>query len=225
MKTLYLRVMWITKLKIKHDCIIGNRCKKFRVSTTGMPFNVFVEKNITYSPQIQTIQGNPENTKAFINDLKKDKRVTNLEVEENTVFLIEIRKEKIPATFHHVKLIFVKPVFVDKQGFEYWEVASWKKSILTDFILSIQKEIKNVEILKIEETKLTDIYFAHLLPKLTSHQKRVIELAFENGYYNWPKKTDFGKLAKLMNVSVPTFREHLKRAEEKLMPDLIKSIK
>jgi predicted DNA binding protein len=216
--------MWITRIKIKHDCIIGNRCEKFNVTTTGIPFNIFIEKGITYSPQIQTLQGNEEDIKKFIKDLKKDKRITNLEIEGNTVFLTEVRKEKIPSTFKTEKLIFVKPVFVDKQGYEYWEVASWKKSILTEFISNIKKEIKYVKILKIEQTKLTDIYFTHLLPKLTSNQKRAIELAFENGHYAWPKKTDLKKLAKLMKISVPTFREHLKRAEEKIIPDLIKSI-
>ena len=217
--------MWITRIKIKHDCVIGNRCEKFGVTTTGTPFNVFVEKGVTHSPQVQTLQGDEKNVKDFIKDLKKDKRITHFEVEGNTVFFIEIRKEKIPASFHHTKLIFVKPVFVDKNGYEYWEVASWKKSILTDFIANMEKEIGKVEVLKIEETKLTDIYFAHLLPKLTSNQKRAIELAFENGFYAWPKRTDLGELAKIMKVSVPTYREHLKRAEEKLMPDLIKSIK
>lgn len=217
--------MWITRIKIKHDCIIGNRCERFGVTTTGIPFNVFIEKGITYSPQIQTLHGNEDNIRQFIKNLKKDKRITNLEVEGNTIFLIEVRKEKIPATFKHEKLIFVKPVFVDKQGYEYWEVASWKKAILTEFISNIKKEIKSAEVLKIEQTKLTDIYFAHLLPKLTKNQKRAMELAFEHGYYSWPKRTDFGKLAEIMKVSVPTFREHLKRAEEKLMPDLIKSIR
>jgi len=217
--------MWITKLKIKHDCVIGNRCEKFQVTTTGTPFNVFIENDITHSPQVQTLQGDAKDIKEFLKDLKKDKRIINLEVEGNTIFFIEIRKEKIPSTFYHTKLIFVKPVFVDKEGYEYWEVASWKRTILTDFIASLEKEIKNVKILKIEETKISDIYFAHLLPDLTSHQKRALELAFEEGFYAWPKQTDFGKLAKLMKISVPTFREHLKRAEKKLMPDLIKSIK
>lgn len=217
--------MWITKLKIKHDCVIGNRCEKFQVTTTGTPFNVFIERGITHSPQIQTLQGKETNIKEFLKDLKKDKRITNFEIEGNTIFFIEIRREKIPSTFYHQKLIFVKPVFVDKDGYEYWEVASWKRTILTDFIVSLEKEIKNVEILKIEETKLMDIYFSHLSPDLTSHQKRALELAFENGFYAWPKRTDLGKLAKIMRVSVPTFREHLKRAEEKLIPDLLKSVK
>jgi predicted DNA binding protein len=53
---------------------------------------------------------------------------------------------------------------------------------------------------------------------------KAFELAIENGYYSWPKGTDFIELAKKMKVSVPTFREHLKRAESKLIPDLIKTI-
>lgn len=217
--------MWITKIKIKHDCVIGNRCEKFGVITTGTPFNVFHEKETTYSPQIQILHGDETNVKDFIKDLKKDKRIKNLEVENNTIFFIEVRKDKIPSTFYNPKIFYVKPVFVDKDGCEFWEIASWKKKILIDFIKNIEKNIGKVEMIKIEQAKLTDVYYSHLMPKLTNNQKKAVELAFEKGYYEWPKKTDFGELSKLMNVSVPTFREHLKRAEQKLMPNLTKSIK
>lgn len=214
--------MWITRLKIKHDCIIGNRCEKFKVTTTGTPFNIFQERGRTFSPQIQTLHGEEKNIKDFIRDLKKDRRVKNVEVEGDTVFLLEVRKEKIPATFYSQKLIYVKPVFVDTNGFEYWEIASWRKEILSKFIANLEKEIKDVKILKMQQTKLTNIYFSKLMPKLTEHQKRAVELALEYGFYEWPKKTDLGKLSKIMRISVPTFREHLKRAEAKLMPDLIR---
>lgn len=39
--------MWVTRLKIKHDCIIGNRCRAFGVTTTGTPFSVYVKDGIT----------------------------------------------------------------------------------------------------------------------------------------------------------------------------------
>ncbi len=216
--------MWITRLKIKHDCIIGNRCKKFGITEVGLPFNVYVEKGITYSPQIQTLHGDQDKIELYVKDIKKDKRIINFEREGTTVFLVEVRKEKIPATYHHNKIIFVKPVFTDNEGYEYWEIASWKKSILTDFIVSMQKEKISVEVLKIQQTKLDDIYFSHLQPKLTKSQKKAIELAYEHGYYTWPKKTDLGKLAKLMKISIPTYREHLKRAEEKMIPNLMKCL-
>lgn len=222
--------MWVAKLKIRHDCIIGNRCKKFGVTTTGTPFNVFVKEGVTYSPQLHRMDGNPENIKKFLSDLKKDPKVTNLEVEGNNIFLIEVqKKKKITASVYSKlspRIIFVKPVFVDKEGYEYWEVASWEKAILINFISSVKKEVsKNISILKIKQTKLTDIYFSHLMPKLTEYQKKALLLAFEEGYYQWPKRTNFGKLAKLMRISVATYREHLKKAEQKMMPDLIGSMR
>jgi len=216
--------MWIAKIRARHDCIIGNRCRQFGVTTLGAPFNVFVEKGVTHSPQVQTIYGREEAVKGFIADLRKDKRVQNLEVEGNTVFLIEFRKEKIPATFYNPKLIYVKPVFVDKQGFEQWEVASWKKEILAEFINGLRGAIEEMRVLKIGQTRLTDIYFPHLGPKLSEQQKRALQLALELGYYEWPKRAGLGKMAKAMGVSVQTFREHLKKAEHKIMPDLARQI-
>ena len=225
-----MRLMWVTRLKIKHDCIIGNRCKKFRVTTTGTPFNVYLDNGITYSPQLHRIEGDTTNIQEFINDLKKDKKVSNLEIEGNVIFLIEIQKEqKVTASVFSIlapRIIFVKPVFVDSDGYEYWEVASWKKTILTKFINGIIKEVsKDVEILKIEQTKLKDIYFSHLMPSLTKNQAKAINLAFKKNYYNWPRKVSLGDLAREMKISIPTFREHLKRAEEKLMPNLISQVK
>ncbi|MDD5700293.1 MAG: helix-turn-helix domain-containing protein [Candidatus Nanoarchaeia archaeon] len=216
--------MWITKIRAKHDCVIGNRCEKFGVTTIGTPFSVFQEKGVTYAPQIQTVHGDGAQIKKFVADLKKDERIREFEVEGNTVFFIEIRKEKIPSSFYNPKLIHVKPVFVDAKGYEFWEVASWDRKVLTDFIANLEKNIDFAEVLKLEKTKLEDIYFSRLMPRLSGHQKRAVELAFENGFYRWPKKTNFIKLARLMKVSVPTFREHLKRAEEKLMPDLMRLV-
>ncbi len=114
---------------------------------------------------------------------------------------------------------------MDTDGYEYWEVASWKKETLTEFIKHLQESLDDVKVEKIQQSKLTDIYFIHLRPKLSSKQKRALELALELGYYKWPKRADFAKLSKAMGVSVQTFREHLKRAEQKVMPDLIKQIK
>ena len=103
-------------------------------------------------------------------------------------------------------------------------MASWNRDNLIEFINHIKKDIKNVEILKIQKTKLTDVYYPHLMPKLTPNQKRAIELAFENGFYDFPKRINMEKLAAVMKVSTPTFCEHIKKAEKKLMPDIIRAI-
>jgi predicted DNA binding protein len=215
--------MWTAKLRIKHDCVIGSRCKKFGVTTLGTPFNVYTQGTTTYSPQVQTIYGDKKSVENFISDLRGEKRLSNLEHEGNTVFFIEKRKEKIPASYYHSKLFFVKPVYVDKEGYEFWEVASWDRKIITEFIKKIKSGVGSAEILRIKDAKITDIYFSHLMPRLTEKQKNAILLALEKGWYKYPRKTDLGRLAKMMGVSIPTFREHLKRAEEKIMPELVRS--
>jgi len=216
--------MWVAKFKLKHDCIIGNRCEEFKVMDTGISFNIYKEKGKIYSPQIHTVHGEEKTIKKFLRDLKKDKRVTNLEIQGSSFFCVEVRKEKVPSTFKTEKIIFVKPVFVDEEGYETWEVASWNKFFLTKFMNSIEKEVKHIKILKLQQTKLTDVYYPHLMPRLTFNQKRAIELAFKKGYYNFPKKTNMQELAEEAGVSAPTFCEHLKKAEKKLMPNAIDSL-
>ncbi|MDO8554774.1 MAG: helix-turn-helix domain-containing protein [Candidatus Micrarchaeota archaeon] len=220
--------MWVARFSILHDCIIANKCREFKVSTVSQPFNVFLEKGTTHSPEVHTLWGTEENINSFVQALKEDKRVKNLEVEGNTLFLIEVTKSLIPVSVWSSlapKLLFTKPINIDNNGVEHWEVATWDKSIINNFLSDVKKIAIKLDIKSIKETKLTDIYFSRFMPKLTLQQRLAITIAFEFGYYVWPRKTDLGKLAKAMGISVATFREHLKRAEEKLMPNLIMQLK
>ncbi|MDD5163362.1 MAG: helix-turn-helix domain-containing protein [Candidatus ainarchaeum sp.] len=216
--------MWVARIRVRHDCVVGNRCRQFNVTTAGISFDVFREQKKIHAPQIQVLSGKEEDVKAFIEDLKKDRRITNFEQEGNSVFFVETRQDMFPSAFNNPKLIFSKPVTVDAQGFEYWEVASWKKETITEFIKKLRISLEEVLVEKIKKTKLTDVYFLHVSPKLSPKQKRALELALESGYYEWPKRTDFAKLAKAMKVTIQTYREHLKKAEQKIMPNLAKSI-
>lgn len=212
--------MWIAKLKIKHDCTIGNRCKRFKCFSYSIPLGSWRHNSLEYTSERHTIEGDEENVKEFITDLKKDNRVKNLEVSKNTVFFVGTRKKgKIPSAYWNQKIFFVKPVFVDKEGFEYWEIASCKKEEITAFIDGVKKEKGlTLEIQKIQKAPFADIHFPRTMPNLTQKQKRAFELAIENGYYKFPRKSDLGKLAKIMGVSVSTCQEHLRKAEEKILP-------
>lgn len=212
--------MWILKLRIKHDCTIGNRCKRFKVISYSIPLGNWTEKGFNYTSERHTLEGKEENIKQFIEDIKKDKRVTHLEVDKNTLFFIGKNKDKkIPSSFYNQKMFFPKPVFVDDEGNEFWEVASWDRKVLTNFIENLrkQKDMK-IEMLSFKDTKLNDVYFPSVMPPLTEKQKRTFELAVKEGYYDIPKRTDLIKLAKMIKVSVATCQEHLKRAEAKIIP-------
>lgn len=211
--------MWIAKFVIKHDCILGNRCEKFDISLQSINLSVFKDDNDEISSSMHYISGNFENIKKFILDLKKDKNVIKLENKGLMFFLLEKAKEK--AVKHHTpKIIFIKPVLIDRKGYETWEIGSWEKEEVSVFIKKVKREIKDFNLLILKQLNIDNIFFPKLMPNLTEKQKRALDIAIDNGYYESPRKIDLRKMAKLMNVSLSTFEQHLRVAEEKLIPSI-----
>ncbi len=212
--------MWLAKIKLKHDCIIGNRCEQFKIILQSYDLNEENKGNKIFTSSIHQIIGDKKNIEKFIQDLKKDKRTNYLEVNENTLFLIETSKNK-PVSHFTKKMFFVKPVIIDAKGFEHWEIASHKKEELMNFINNVKPICSLFELLSINNTALKNIYFPKVLPKLTDLQKKALELAIKNEYYTAPKKTNLRALAKMMKISLATYQKHLQVAESKIMPDIL----
>lgn len=59
------------------------------------------------------------------------------------------------------------------------------------------------------------------LPSLSEGQQRALALAVESGYYEIPRETTTGEVAQAMGVSRRTFEEHLRRAENKIVKNLL----
>ncbi len=217
-------VMWIAKIKLKHDCIIGNRCEKFDVILQSYDLNDEKENGKVWTSSLHQMIGEKANVDDFIHDLKKDKRTEYLEVNENTLFLVESSKNK-PVSQFTKKMFFVKPVVINNKGFEFWEIASHKKEELINFINKVKPLCDIFELLSINDTNLKDVYFPKVLPKLTDLQKKALELAIRNGYYQAPKQTNLRALAKMMRISLATYQKHLQIAESKVMPDILSYLK
>lgn len=216
--------MWILKLKLMHkDCHIVPRCKKFNVTTYAYPTSSYSRNGKKLLTAIHFIEGEEKNKKDFFVDLKKDRRIRKLEV-SGDIFTYEF---ELPSHGEHVQLYynpalcFVKPTVNHYDGFEYWEVASFDRNILSNFLKDVENHMDYCEILKFKNEKLKDIYFPRALPALSLKQKQAIEYAYKRGYYSYPRKIDLQQLAKELKVSVPTFQEHLRKAEIKLLPFII----
>lgn len=212
--------MWIAKLKLKHDCILGNRCEKFKVILQSVAFSVIKGKNRTVTSSMHCLSGAPEAIDGFISDLKKDKNVIKIERKGNMFFLLEKTEVKAVA-FYTPKIIFIKPVLIDKAGYETWEIGSWEKEEVSKFIKDVRKGIEDFDLLKFYQIAIDNVFFPKLMPNLTDKQRRAIELAIEEGYYRSPRKIGLRELAKLMGVSLTTFEQHLRSSEEKLIPNLL----
>ena len=212
--------MWITKLKIKHDCILGNRCEKFKITLQGSNPSVYQERGQTISSSMLYMSGEPENLDKFVKDLSKDKKVISLERKADMIFLLEKSEEKA-VQFFTPKILFTKPVVIDKEGYETWELASWERKELEKFVDRVEKHFDNYKLLKFKEVRIDNVFFPRLMPNLTEKQKTAIDLAIEKGYYKSPRKIDLRKLARMMNLSLSTYQQHLRAAEEKLIPNIL----
>lgn len=212
--------MWIAKIKYKHDCILGNRCEKFKVNLQSIAFTVFKDKGKTITSSLHCMSGNPKNIQQFIQNLKNEKAVLKLERNGNMFFLLEKADLKAVAQYTP-KLIFIKPVIMDTKGWETWEVGSWERNEVEQFVKGVKNKIKNFQLLKFYNSPLNEVFFPRLLPKLTDKQKRAVELVIEEGYYHNPRKIDLRKLAKIMKLSLATYQQHLRVAEAKLIPNLL----
>ncbi|MEK6921766.1 MAG: helix-turn-helix domain-containing protein [Nanoarchaeota archaeon] len=216
--------MWIARIQLKHDCIIGNRCKKFGILLQSYDLNEEISGKKILTSSLHQIIGEKEKIHAFISDLKKDKRTAYIEVNENTLFLVESARNK-PVSSFTKQMFFVKPVVIDTSGFEHWEIASHKKEELMKFIEKVKPSCSLFSLLSIKNTKLKDIYFPKVLPLLTDLQKKALVLAIQERYYAVPKETNLRALAKLMKISLATYQKHLQKAEAKVLPDILSYLK
>lgn len=56
---------------------------------------------------------------------------------------------------------------------------------------------------------------------LSQRQSEVIELALEEGYFEWPREIGSEKLADKLGIANSTFLEHLRKAERKLLVEAL----
>lgn len=59
------------------------------------------------------------------------------------------------------------------------------------------------------------------LGELTDRQREALTVAHERGFYNWPRESTGEEIAQSLDITAPTFLEHLRRAEAKLIDRLL----
>lgn len=102
------------------------------------------------------------------------------------------------------------------EGYEYWHVGVVEKKSITKMLPELKK-MGDFKVLYIGEVE-----FANTL--LSKQQKKVLLFAYENGYYETPRKTTVSKIAGALKLNPATVGEHLLKAENKLVKSVAKKI-
>ncbi|WP_311173658.1 bacterio-opsin activator domain-containing protein [Halobellus ordinarius] len=89
---------------------------------------------------------------------------------------------------------------------------------LTDAIQSSYPDVSVVAKREVEDDVQSPTSFRRQLEaKLTDRQRDVMETAMVSGYFEWPRGSTAEEVAESLGISAPTFHEHLRSGERKLV--------
>ena len=88
-------------------------------------------------------------------------------------------------------------------------MAAPKKSSLNNALNDLKK-LGSLKLLHIKKSTFDGF-------NLSEKQEKIIRLAIDLGYYEWPKKISAQEIAKRLKLSPATVLEHLRKAEFKII--------
>jgi len=215
-------MMWVMKLKVNSEKqLMGRIAIKHKITISGYPLSYWKEKDHLCLIQCGFFFGDLDETKELVEDIKSQPEVIKFEHTKN--FAIMVSKQPLytePVWNPHI--IRPGPVVINhKEKKHTWNLACFDKELLME-VYEFAKKFLDAELLKLKKEKLTNVYINHIHPKLTDKQRKALEIAMNNGYYDFPKKINMEKLASIMGVSYATYQAHLKKAESKIVPEVYK---
>lgn len=215
--------MWHLKFKCRHsDCIYAPKLKELKLSVFFHHLGYYTKGNSVRTSALQYVVGEQNGIEKYVRYLKSHDKISKIEAYGNVILSEAKHGLKVYAEAYNPVFMHPAPAYLSRDGFEIVEVACWERKPLEKLIGAIKSNetTTHFEILDFREKMMDDVYVSRLLPKLSKKQNEAVRLAFRHGYYRFPRQTNLGKLAKMSGVSKATFRENLRRAESRLMPNL-----
>jgi PAS domain S-box-containing protein len=91
---------------------------------------------------------------------------------------------------------------------------------VSEFIRLFTERYDGVELLARRE-QAPEAERAETAPSLTDRQREALAVAYERGFYDWPRRNTGEEIATSLDITAPTFLEHLRRAESKIVDSVL----
>jgi predicted DNA binding protein len=95
-----------------------------------------------------------------------------------------------------------------------WTLIISEKEVLKDIFDHLKGKSVEAELVKL--TKIDD------RESLTERQDKITQVAFERGYFDYPKRISLRELARMFDVSPSTLSEILRKGQRKIVLDYFK---
>ncbi len=193
---------WVSEVNTRHpstvrilDCKPGESKNGIRqlVQITSNPEELNkIVKDVKESPLVE---------EAYIVETKKGRMVGSLLTESVFCSMIMSSNAFCRTCLFHSN---ARP-----NGTTEWTIAFTGREALTDLLERLKEDKVDVKILRLNT--VADV------ETLTSRQRSIVEIALEEGYFDYPRSITLRSLAKKVGVSSSTVSEVLRRAEKKIL--------
>lgn len=112
-------------------------------------------------------------------------------------------------------LIHTIPTIISQEKFTISMMGEQKN--LSDFV----EMIRNAGTIRKMSFRRAAYQKADILAVLTDKQREVMVAAFQNGYYDFPKKISSKKLCRKVSISKPTLLQHMRKAEGRILKEIM----
>ncbi|MFH0949546.1 MAG: helix-turn-helix domain-containing protein [Candidatus Aenigmatarchaeota archaeon] len=222
--------MWVARLKVFiPEDILWKSAEKSNVVMHAYPIKHYIKNYNVYYVVSGVLVGEMSNKRHALTELKNNKWTISLESKGDYFLLVTYRPLKIKeeiqqSVFFNLSVLYIKPIIIEPSGFMEITIGSWTKKNMSG-IIKYCKDYYKGKLISIKKEKFTSMGILFTFGLLTEKQRKVIELAIKNGYYEYPRQVELKNLAKIIGISFSTYRTHLRKAEKKIMPFLLNAIK
>lgn len=212
--------MWIIKIVVPYmeKAFLSNLSKNFDVAMIGYPVANQIKEDCVIVTISGFFQGDEKNIKKMIIAAKKDKRMINIETNGNFV-ITQVSQHILNKYLFSPGIFHLKPTIVTRNGEYVFELGSFNREALSQ-IAKAYTGYFNAKIEYFKDKKINAVQTINIYPNLTDKQKKCLDIAIKNNYYDYPRRITQKDLAKIAKISYSTYQFHLQNAEKKVMPFL-----
>ncbi len=216
--------MYAASFEIRHDCVVGNESQKSP--------DLRILHWCLGNRDIFQVTGPADQVGPFEQFVDRVYGVKHRSTFDASTFLVTRDCSCVRPAFASILTLVGEvgawdiPPIVYREGWESWRVIAWDEPTVTRLFKGLRSlgELRLTSLRPIENTRMERLMLmpaSDIFADVTDRQLTALVLGLESGYYSIPSETRVERLAHAAGVSTSTLSEHLRKAETRILRNLL----